>query len=100
MRHRPERGRKLPCNPTEVRDVPYETAGPGRDRSPMAPPPNSPNHHLEERASEPSDPTAVSRWAHALHVTCETMKLVPAVWNIWNMLPHELQTWLIDRMLG
>jgi hypothetical protein len=95
MRHRPKRGRKLPCNQTEVRDVPYETAGPGRDRSPMAPPPNSPNPHLEERAFEPSDPTADSRWVHALRVMYVTVQTAS---RVWYMLPHELQSWLLDRL--
>lgn len=97
MRHRPRRGKKPPRKHMEVRDVPYETAGPGRDRSPMAPPPNSPNPHLEERAYEPSDPTADSRWLHRLRVACVTLPLVA---RAWYMLPHELQRWLLDRMHG
>jgi hypothetical protein len=63
----------------------------------MAPPPNSPKPQLEERASEPSDPTANSRWVHALRVIYVTVKTASLV---WHMLPHELQSWLIDRLLG
>jgi hypothetical protein len=97
MKVRPNLGRKIPCKQIEVRGVPYATAGPDRDHSPMAPPPNSPNPCQEERAPEPSDPTADSRWAHPARVACVIVKMVL---RGWNMLPHELQSWLINRMHG
>jgi len=42
------------------------TAGPNRECSPMAPPPNTPNHLQEERDPERSDTTSARRWVRTM----------------------------------
>jgi hypothetical protein len=91
------RKRKLPCNRTEGPDDPYATAGPNRDRSPVAPPPNTPHPLQEERDLQRSEVTSARRWACAMWVARRGMTLLSL---IWIMLPHELRDMLINTVQG
>jgi hypothetical protein len=87
--------RKRPCNRADELDDPYATAGPNRDCSPGAPPPNTPNPLQEERDPERSETTSARRWAYAMRVTRRSMTLLSL---IWIMLPHELRNMLINMV--
>lgn len=89
--------RKLPCNRTEGLDDPYATAGPNRDYSPVAPPPNTPHPSQEERDLKRSEITSARRWACAMWVTRRGMALLSL---IWIMLPQEFRDMLINMVRG
>jgi hypothetical protein len=87
--------RKRLCSRTGELDDPYATAGPDRDCSPVAPPPDTPQPLLEERDTEPSEISSARRWVYAMRVARRSMKLL---WQIWIMLPPELRDMLIDSV--
>lgn len=87
--------RKRRCKrPKEPAD-PWETAGPHREWTPMAPPSPNPNPHQEEREHEGSQPIPSRRWASALLSVRYGIALLSMT---WVLVPPDLRDLLVNAV--